>query len=71
MSVQWTVSFKKDELEEAGLHILVSYEHVEFKRNGAVEIDMEEGDFFNFAEELASVGEKLSTDGSDSWGKHV
>lgn len=67
MAVQWTVSFDKDALDAEGLEVLGGYEHEVYK---GARIDMEEGEFFNFREDMAPRGLPLPTDGGDSWGKH-
>jgi hypothetical protein len=71
MAVQWTVSMDRAELSSRALEILKGYESVDFKKAGQDRIDMSEEEFFSFAEECASKGVELPTDGSDSWGKHI
>lgn len=68
---QWTVSFEKAALDERGAQVLEGYEYQEVERRGRVEVDLEEGEFFSFAEELESIGIQPPVDGSGSWGKQV
>lgn len=68
---QWTVSVERSALTIEGLEVLKNFEFEEYKENGQDRFDLEESEFFAFAEAAALEGVVLPTDGSDSWCKWV
>ena len=65
--VQHTVSFDISAISEEAFAVLRQFEFVAVGDR----IDMEEGEFFNFKEEVEAYGLTLPVDGSNPWEKHV